>query len=331
MAEKFKLIDWNPQKIKYDLSILTLVIIYIGLFVGSQLYFYPEITGETLLIRLTGTLAILMLHFILIIGPLSRFVPEAKILLYNRRHLGVSMFFVSLIHGVFSLIQYHSNNDMFILQSLFFSNTDYTSIQEFPYMVLGFVSLIILFFMAATSHDFWLKKLSPSIWKRLHQLVYIAYVLLIFHVLLGTFQNEKSWGLYLLLFLGATTIITFHILAALKNRREEKLLFKRERNDGFVYVAKKEDIEANKAKLITYKGTSVAVYKYKNEFYAVDNFCQHQGGPLSEGKIIDGCITCPWHGWQYLPETGESPPPFKEKVSTYETLVEGESIFVKIK
>jgi nitrite reductase/ring-hydroxylating ferredoxin subunit len=29
-----------------------------------------------------------------------------------------------------------------------------------------------------------------------------------------------------------------------------------------------------------------------------------QNGPLGEGRIVDGCITCPWHGYQYRPDTG---------------------------
>src|SRR3546814_4079527 len=35
----------------------------------------------------------------------------------------------------------------------------------------------------------------------------------------------------------------------------------------------------------------------------------------------DGCITCPWHGYQYVPETGASPPPFVEKVPTFNVRV----------
>jgi nitrite reductase/ring-hydroxylating ferredoxin subunit len=45
--------------------------------------------------------------------------------------------------------------------------------------------------------------------------------------------------------------------------------------------------------------------------------CAHQGGPLYEGKVIDGCLTCPWHGWQYRPGDGCSPPPFQERLITY--------------
>jgi nitrite reductase/ring-hydroxylating ferredoxin subunit len=56
--------------------------------------------------------------------------------------------------------------------------------------------------------------------------------------------------------------------------------------------------------------------------------CQHQNGPLGEGKIISGCITCPWHGYQYLPETGASPPPFAEQVPTFKVRVKNGRVLV---
>ncbi len=49
----------------------------------------------------------------------------------------------------------------------------------------------------------------------------------------------------------------------------------------------------------------------------MSNVCQHQNGPLGEGKIVSGCIVCPWHGYEYRPESGASPPPFTEKVPTF--------------
>ena len=56
--------------------------------------------------------------------------------------------------------------------------------------------------------------------------------------------------------------------------------------------------------------------------------CKHQGGPLGEGKVVDGCITCPWHGYQYLPHNGQSPPPFTEKVATYHLKLQGEKVYI---
>jgi sulfoxide reductase heme-binding subunit YedZ len=326
MSVGYKIIDWNPQKKKYDFIMFGCMMLYLVLFTGFNAWLQPEMTFETLLIRATGTLAIVMLHIILIIGPLSRFVPQAKILLYNRRHLGVSMFFVAAVHGIFSIIQYHAGGNKNPLVSLFTSNTDYFSFVNFPFMILGFSALIILFFMAATSHDFWLNKLTAQTWKKLHMSVYFAYAIIIFHVLLGTLQNDKTLSGYLLLLLGVVAVCSIHILAGIKNRKEEKLFFKK--SGDFELVCKVEHIEENKAKMLTFKGKSIAIFKYGNKISAVDNFCKHQGGPLSEGKIIDGCITCPWHGWQYKPEDGCSPPPFEEKVPTYETRIEDGYVYV---
>ena len=54
---------------------------------------------------------------------------------------------------------------------------------------------------------------------------------------------------------------------------------------------------------------------------AISNVCQHQNGPLGEGRIVNGCVVCPWHGYEYLPDTGASPPPFTEKVPTFDVRV----------
>jgi hypothetical protein len=44
---------------------------------------------------------------------------------------------------------------------------------------------------------------------------------------------------------------------------------------------------------------------------------RHQNGPRREGKIIDGCVTCRWQGYQYFPEEGASPPPLTEKSARF--------------
>ena len=61
---------------------------------------------------------------------------------------------------------------------------------------------------------------------------------------------------------------------------------------------------------------------------ALSNVCQHQNGPLGEGRIVDGCVTCPWHGYQYRPEDGRSPPPFTEAVPTFAVRVERGRVLV---
>jgi nitrite reductase/ring-hydroxylating ferredoxin subunit len=89
-----------------------------------------------------------------------------------------------------------------------------------------------------------------------------------------------------------------------------------------------DEIREKRARIVCLSGERVAVFRYDGKISAVSNVCQHQNGPLGEGKIVDGCITCPWHGYQYVPETGASPPPFTEKVPTFRVRVVGGAVWV---
>jgi nitrite reductase/ring-hydroxylating ferredoxin subunit len=89
-----------------------------------------------------------------------------------------------------------------------------------------------------------------------------------------------------------------------------------------------DEIADKRARVVSLSGERIAIFKYDGKVSAVSNVCQHQNGPLGEGRIIDGCITCPWHGFQYLPETGASPPPFVERVPTFRVVVKGGRVLV---
>ena len=318
MSVSYQAVGWNRTKRIYDGILAAGLLVYLGLFVGIGAVVHPNATAETLLIRGLGTAALLLLHVILCIGPLCRLDRRFLPLLYNRRHLGVTMFVLGLAHGAFSLIQFHALGNLNPLVSLFVSNTRYGSLADFPFQSLGFFALLILFLMAATSHDFWLHNLTAPVWKRLHMLVYVAYGLLIAHVTLGALQSETSPLLAALLGIGLTVVTSLHLAAASVERTK----------DRYVAACNIADIPEKRACIVSCGGERVAVFKYDGKISAISNVCQHQNGPLGEGKIIDGCITCPWHGYQYLPETGASPPPFTEKVATYRTRIDGNQVFV---
>ena len=329
MSVNYAPVLWNRQKKIYDRVMLGMIVLYLILFIGAQVVFFPEITIETLIIRATGTLAFLMLHIILCIGPLARLNELFLPLLYNRRHLGVTMFIIALIHGIFNVIQFHTLGNADPLVSVFTANGHYGSFVNFPFQVLGFFALLILFLMAATSHDFWLKNLSPRVWKSLHIMVYVAYALLMMHVLLGVIQLEKSVGWIGVYGVGMFVVIGLHVASAIKgrNNKPHKGLVK----DGFVEICHVSEIEEKRAKVVLINGENIAVYKYDGKISAVNNICRHQHGPLGEGKIVDGCITCPWHGYQYYPHNGQSPPPFTEKVETYDVKILNGKIYVNPK
>ena len=328
MSEKYVAISWNQQKKIYDAVLGIGVAVYVILFIGLGSILQPNATIETLIIRSLGTCAILLLHIVLIIGPLCRLSPAFLPLLYNRRHLGVTTFLVGAFHAGFSIIQFHALGTINPFVSILVSNTRFTSIADFPFQVLGLIALVILFLMAVTSHDFWLNNLTAPVWKLLHTLVYIAYALLIGHVALGVLQSETSPILTISLGFGLVLVVGLHLAAAFKETKFDQEI---ESKDEFVEACRVEEIPEKRALIRTISGERVAIFKYDGKVSAISNVCQHQNGPLGEGRIIDGCITCPWHGFQYLPETGASPPPFTEKVPTFNVKIADGKVFVKVK
>jgi len=311
----------------YDITFLSLLVLYLGTFVGVGAGRNPTATAETLLIRALGTAAFLLLNVVLCIGPLARLDRRFLPLLYNRRHLGVTTFLLGLAHGSFALFQFHALGNVNPLVSLFISNPRYGSIADFPFQALGFFALIILFFMAATSHDFWLRNLSAPVWKRLHMMVYVAYALLVAHITLGALQSETSPILAGSLILALATVVCLHLVAALREKKIDRAK-RKALDEGFVEVCAVDRIAEKCATIVSLSGERMAVFRYDGKVSAISNVCQHQNGPLGEGRVIDGCVTCPWHGYQYRPESGAAPPPFKEKVPTFRVKVVGQAVLV---
>jgi sulfoxide reductase heme-binding subunit YedZ len=330
MSAGYMAVGWNRQKKIYDWIIFSFCFLYLSTFVVITAIINPDYTFETVLIRSTSTLAILLLHIILSIGPLARINTKMLPLLYNRRHLGVTMFCIAAVHGVFSIIQFHALSNVNPFVSLFTSNTNFFSLSGFPFQALGFFALIIFFLMAITSHDFWLHNLTPKVWKTLHMFVYAAYFLIVMHIMLGVIQYETHPVFVLLIAAGAFWLIGLHLYAAKKEIKKDNEKFD-VAIDGFVEVCSVNDFEEGRAKIFCIDAERIAVYKHENKLYAIHNVCKHQGGPLGEGKILDGCITCPWHGYQYLPHNGQSPPPFTEKVNTYDVKIEGSKVWLNPK
>ncbi len=331
MSANYQAVLWNKQKKRYDFYLWLGILWFLGGYMGAQLVLHPDITIETVIIRGTALTAFVLLHFILAIGPLARLDNRFLPWLYNRRHAGVSMFLIALVHGVFSLMNFHALGDVNPLVSLFTSNQYYASISAFPFQVLGFFALLILALMAATSHDFWLKNLSPRIWKGLHMMVYLAYALIVLHVATGALQYESHPLNWLLLISGFVTIAGLHLYTGFKMVGAVKQQKQTLKAEGFYEVCHLDEIEMDYAKPFFVNGENIAVFKYDGKVSAIHNVCKHQMGPLGEGKVVDGCVTCPWHGYQYLPHNGQSPPPFTEKVKTYDVRIVDGMIWVNPK
>jgi nitrite reductase/ring-hydroxylating ferredoxin subunit len=99
---------------------------------------------------------------------------------------------------------------------------------------------------------------------------------------------------------------------------------------NFVRVAGAKDIPVGQGKAVEVNGRQIAVFNCGNGFYAIDNTCKHQGGPLGEGELEGTVVTCPWHGWTYDVTSGVSPDDPDCAVDKYEVKVEGGDILVAL-
>jgi nitrite reductase/ring-hydroxylating ferredoxin subunit/DMSO/TMAO reductase YedYZ heme-binding membrane subunit len=328
MSAGFRAVQWNRHKLVYDALLIGGVALYIVSFLGLAPLLRPAnppVSWEILRIRAFGSAAFLMLTIILAIGPLARLDRRFLPLLYNRRHFGVLTFGMALTHAWLVLDWYHGQGKLDPLVSILVSSRHYGSFIGFPFEALGLAALVILFVMAATSHDFWLALLRPPVWKAIHMLVYPAYALLVMHVALGAMQRDRSLLVPLLLGASFATVTLLHVKAAARERIRDHA----GAGSGWLDAGLAATIPEGLARIVTPEiGQRIAVFRHDGFLSAVANVCAHQNGPLGEGRIIDGCITCPWHGFQFRPEDGCSPPPFTDKIATYRLRLEGGIVLV---
>lgn len=74
----------------------------------------------------------------------------------------------------------------------------------------------------------------------------------------------------------------------------------------------------------------LAAYNVDGTIYATGNCCPHRGGPLGEGTLDQGVVTCPWHSWQFDCATGVCLDNPRIKVPTYPVQVDGDDVLVSL-
>ena len=323
MSQTFVTVQWNRRKYIYDACLVAGIAAYLTVFDGvarATLSGAQAITPEILGMRAWGSCAFLMLTAILCLGPLARLNPRFLPLVYNRRHFGVIFFFVATNHARQVLNFYHAYGPVPKLASLLTNDAMFTGASA-PFQLFGAAALSVFFVMAATSHDFWQKFLGGRQWKSLHMLVYAGYALVVAHVAFGALQFETSPWFTAAFAASILGVSTLHVLAARRSTAPD-----RRRVGPVVMHDGSPWISAGPAALLavdrahgvtTPAGETLAVVRHGDSISAVHGVCAHQGGPLAEGRVRNGCLTCPWHGWEYRPADGQSPPPFTEKLATH--------------
>lgn len=95
-------------------------------------------------------------------------------------------------------------------------------------------------------------------------------------------------------------------------------------------AAKKGEIAEGEGRVIEIGDEQIALFNVGGTFYAIDNLCQHAGGPLGEGTLAGTTVTCPWHQWEYNVTNGAcfTNPNVTQK--SYPVKIEGDDILIEI-
>jgi len=89
----------------------------------------------------------------------------------------------------------------------------------------------------------------------------------------------------------------------------------------------KNELPDGRVMTVTAGHKGICLTHFEGKYYALENKCPHQGGPLGEGSIENGKLRCPWHGWDFSP-CGGSADGFDDGLPAFNLKIEGESIFV---
>jgi nitrite reductase/ring-hydroxylating ferredoxin subunit len=111
-----------------------------------------------------------------------------------------------------------------------------------------------------------------------------------------------------------------------------------------VVVSRLAEFPPGERKIVKAGARSIGVFRVEDDFFAIRNRCPHQGGPLCIGRLSPWAVAtapgkvemsgpprlvaCPWHGWEYDLETGQSfMGPGETRVKSYDVSVErGETL-----
>jgi nitrite reductase (NADH) small subunit len=77
-------------------------------------------------------------------------------------------------------------------------------------------------------------------------------------------------------------------------------------------------------------GRTVCIANVDGRIYAMDNVCVHRGGSLGQGSVERGKVVCPWHGWEFNPETGTAVHNPQHRVEVYEVRIEGDEVAIAL-
>lgn len=100
-------------------------------------------------------------------------------------------------------------------------------------------------------------------------------------------------------------------------------------NAQWQVVGQLDDIPIRGSRRVRHGDKVIALFRtMDNVVFALADSCPHQNGPLSEGIVHDGCVTCPLHNWVISLETGEAQGADEGRTAVFKVKVDGDSVLL---
>ncbi len=89
------------------------------------------------------------------------------------------------------------------------------------------------------------------------------------------------------------------------------------------------EIPRRGARCVKHGDVTIAVFRTaEDKIFALKDKCPHRNGPLSQGIVHDGCVTCPLHNWVISLETGEAQGADEGRTASYPVKLDGQTILL---
>ena len=99
----------------------------------------------------------------------------------------------------------------------------------------------------------------------------------------------------------------------------------------WVAIGTLEDIPRQGARCVKNGDMTIAVFRATDDrLFALEDKCPHRNGPLSQGIVHDGCVTCPLHNWVISLETGRAQGADDGATQTYPVRLDGDMVLLAL-
>jgi nitrite reductase/ring-hydroxylating ferredoxin subunit len=99
---------------------------------------------------------------------------------------------------------------------------------------------------------------------------------------------------------------------------------------AFLFAARLEELSESRITGVNVLGYELILVRENGTVHALDGWCPHRNGPLSQGNYCGGNIICPWHAWEFRVSDGSLDFNPAIALRKYPVEIRGGEVFVDI-